>query len=206
LLWLTGEQLAADESAAEAIKWAESIDHVGSLSHALDNSLLLSVYKRDLPAVTRYAERLSSLADTYELPEVKAKSSIFSGWARTAEASRAGVREFESGLRMHRSVGTDEDTPLYYSLWADLLMRLKGPTKALPVLTRAIEEAEHNGNLFWLPELYRQRGLANALMRRGQDIGRKDLAKALSIGIQQGAISLVDRARADLLRIESESE
>ncbi|MDQ4060502.1 MAG: AAA family ATPase, partial [Pseudomonadota bacterium] len=46
-LWLTGDEKAAVESMEAAVRWAEEIDHLGSLCHALDVAMMLCCYRDD---------------------------------------------------------------------------------------------------------------------------------------------------------------
>ncbi len=42
-LWLTGDMDGSQESIRQALEWAETIDHLGSLCHALDNAVLVAL-------------------------------------------------------------------------------------------------------------------------------------------------------------------
>lgn len=199
LLWLTGDADGANEGIRQALEWAESIDHLGSLCHALDNAILLSTYQRDVPKTLELARRLRDLADVHDFPEVRAKSRIFAGWALALQGSLAeGLREFEAGLQTQQAIGTDEDAPVYSSLWAELLVRMGRSEPARLVLSGAIEEAEATGNMVWLPELYRLR----ALTRESDELRASvlDLERAAALAEGQGAATLAARARAELDR------
>ena len=202
LRWLTGDPAGADEDMRLALAWAGEIDHLGSLCHALDHAILLAAYKNDVAEVARLADRLASLAATNNLPEVEAKSRIFGGWAMGRSGSISeGLQALDDGLALQRSVGTDEDTPVYLGLRAGLLLDLARPDEALATVEAAIEEAERAGNAFWVPELYRHRGSISALTspRRGAWIG--DLDTAIKLASASGAATLARRAEADLVRL-----
>ncbi len=203
LLWLMGDPKGADESIREALTWAEAIDHTGSLCHALDNAILLATYERDISKVADLARRMRSLADEHDLPEVRAKSRIYAGWALALSGSLDdGLKEFEDGLAIHNAIGTDEDMPVYNSLRAELLVRSRQTDRALSILNDAIVDAERAGNVVWLPELYRQRAVT--WQSHGPDRGtsHRDFEQAIALAQQQGATALADRARADLDRHE----
>lgn len=205
LLWLMGDPHGADESIRQAMGWAEATDHPGSLCHALDNAILLATYQRDISKVADLARRMRELADEHELPEVRAKSRIFAGWALALQESLdKGLREFEEGLKSHRAIGTDEDMPVYCSLWAELLLQSDHADKALAVLNSAVAEAERAGNVVWLPELYRLRAAVRQAHQPDRVSSLRDLNQAASLAEEQGARALAARARADLARYEND--
>jgi predicted ATPase len=206
LLWLMGDQEGADESIRQAMEWAEATDHPGSLCHALDNAILLASYEHDIPKVAELARRMRELADEHDLPEVRAKSRIFAGWSLALrEHLDTGLREFEEGLKAHRAIGTDEDMPVYCSLWAELLVKSGQADKAMAVLNSAIMETEQAGNVVWLPELYRLRAVIRQAYQPDRVSSQRDLNRAASLADEQGAAGLAAKVRADLARFEGES-
>jgi predicted ATPase/class 3 adenylate cyclase len=206
LLWLMGDKEGADESIRQAMEWAEATDHPGSLCHALDNAILLASYEHDIPKVAELARRMRELADEHDLPEVRAKSRIFAGWSLALrEHLDAGLREFEEGLKAHRAIGTDEDMPVYCSLWAELLVKSGQIDKAMAVLNSAIMETEQAGNVVWLPELYRLRAVTRQAHQPDRVSSQRDLNRAASLADEQGAAGLAAKVRADLARFEGES-
>ncbi|RDI60802.1 ATP-binding protein [Microvirga subterranea] len=205
LLWLMGDNEGAIESMSQAMAWAEATDHPGSLCHALDNAILLASYQHDASKVSYLAQRMRALADEHDLPEVRAKSRIFAGWAQAILGDlKAGLLEFEEGVKAHRAIGTDEDMPVYCSLWAELLVKSQQPDKGLSILTSAIAEAERAGNLVWLPELYRLRAVTLQAHQPNETLSLQDLDRSISLAEDQGAAALAARARADRTRFESQ--
>lgn len=205
LLWLMGDEQGANESMSQALSWAEATDHPGSLCHALDNAILLASYQHDASKVSDLAHRMRVLADEHDLPEVRAKSRIFAGWAHALLGSlEAGLLEFEQGLRAHRAIGTDEDMPVYCSLWAELLVKSHQYDRALAILTSAIVEAEGVGNVVWLPELYRLRAVTRQAHQPNETLSFQDLDRAISLAEEQGAAALAAKAHADRTRFEGQ--
>jgi predicted ATPase len=198
LLWSMGEPEAARSDIKAALDWAETLHHVGSLCHALDNALLLARYEGAAELVSILARRAREIADAHGLPGVAAKSRIFSGWSRGMAGELApGLRELEEGLAQQRAIGTDEDMPVYLDMRAELLSLAGEAPSALRLLDDAIGHAERSANLFWLPELYRRR--AELRQQRGDDLAlvRGDLDHALALATQSGATTLAQRARLD---------
>ncbi|WP_230531060.1 ATP-binding protein [Microvirga roseola] len=205
LLWLTGDPSGADESMAKALEWAEAIDHPGSLCHALDIANLLSCYKRDIAGTIAFSRRLRELGETYERPEIRAKSRIFGGWGIALQGQVAeGLQELEEGLEIQQATGTDEDVPVYRSLWAELLVLSGRAERALSVLDEAIRDAEATGNLVWAPELYRQRASVREQAQPDRSASLQDLERALALAETQGAKALAERARADAERLQDQ--
>jgi predicted ATPase len=87
--------------------------------------------------------------------------------------------------------------PVYYGLWAELLMQSDAPDRALTVLDEGIAEAEATGNAVWLPELYRLRALTRPSDFDGLAASRADLERAIALAERQGATSLAERARLE---------
>ncbi|MBM6594042.1 AAA family ATPase [Microvirga pudoricolor] len=200
LLWLMGDRTGAQASMRQSLEWAESIDHLGSLCHALDYAALFSVYCRDLAQTAAFASRMHLLAETHGLPEVHAKSRIFGGWATALQgAFDTGFSEFLQGLEAQQAVGSDEDWPVYRSLWAELLIRAGQEDRALVVLNEAIQDAQTSGNAVWLPELYRMRARTRG-PAVNPDASVQDLESAIRLAEEQGAATLAALARADLDR------
>jgi predicted ATPase len=144
------------------------------------------------------AGRLRQVADVHDLPEIRAKSRIFGGWATALQGFPAeGLNEFEQGLTTQRAIGTTEDMPVYHGLWAELLLLSNAPEQALSVLDDGIAEADATGNVVWLPELYRLRALTRPPDAEGRTASQADLERAITLADGQGAVSLVLRARED---------
>jgi predicted ATPase len=196
LEWLLDRPEAARQSMAAAIGCAESIEHLGSLCHALDIALTLYGWEHDHATVAQLADRLGRIADLHDLPNAAAKSKIFSGWARAFDGDLSGgLVKLNHGLDLQKAIGTDEDMPIYAGMAAELLARLGREAAASQLLDEALEQAERAGNLFWVPELYRRR----ASLRRngGEDLKSPDLDRALELARKQGAKALVRRITSD---------
>jgi predicted ATPase/class 3 adenylate cyclase len=203
LLWLMGQEGAALEDIRAAIRWSEEIDHLGSKLHAIDYGIVLNAFQQDFAEVLRLSASMCAITEAHSSPGVDAKVKIFAGWARgLTGALTEGLREFEEGLAFHRSIGTDEDIPVYIDLWAQLLERAGAFQAGVDVLDCAITEAKSTGNIVWLPELYRRRALlrqqTNGLERKAS---LEDLERALSLAVGQGASTLAARVQADLQRL-----
>jgi predicted ATPase len=198
-LWFRGDLTSAADSVSAALRWAEEIDHLGSICHALDVSLLFSQLERNLSEVLRFSARMRDLADRHSLPNCEAKSDIFSGWAY---ALRGDVEEgramFERGLGHQREIGTEEDLPLYLDMRSETLECVKRHDLALLAIEEALDLASRENDVFWLPELYRRRAVLGEQCGRPRSHTLQDLEQAFSLAESQGAETLAKRVRADL--------
>jgi hypothetical protein len=84
-------------------------------------------------------------------------------------------------------------------------VRIRQFHEARTILNDAIESSLRTGQLFWLPELYRRRGLLSEAIGANRDASLQDLKQAIALAESQGAISLARRARADLERLSPSS-
>ena len=79
--WLLGQPERAAARADEALAWARSLDHSGSLAHALEMNLLLHFYRRDRAGkVAALADEIIDFAGRENFPVHKAKGLVFRGW------------------------------------------------------------------------------------------------------------------------------
>jgi class 3 adenylate cyclase/predicted ATPase len=199
-LWFLGDVAAARDSVRAAVDWAETLDHPGSLCHALDFALMLCRYEGNAAGAAALAERIAGLAEANELPGVHAKSRIFAGWAKGLTTSLAeGLRELEGGLARQQEIGTEEDFPVYVEMQAELLGMMGEARAGVELLDDTIARAERVGHLFWVPELYRRRALLSHAAGDEPERWIADLKRAIVEAT--GAPTLAARARADLARL-----
>ncbi|MBZ6076789.1 ATP-binding protein [Microvirga puerhi] len=202
-LWFRGDREAAVESVEAALRWAEEIEHLGSICHALDVALLFHHFEQNLPGVLRHAKRMRELADRHNLPNCEAKSDIFSGWARALQGEvKEGRDIFERGLTHQLAIGTEEDLPLYLDMRAATLEREGDDQRALQAVEEALNHARRTSNVFWLPELYRRRAILGQRCSWAAERVRDDLLHALQLAQEQGAELIAQRVRGELLRID----
>ena len=203
-LWFRGDLASAAESVNAALRWAEEIDHLGSVCHALDVALLFNHFEQNIPEVLRLSDRMRSLADQYSLPNCEAKSDIFSGWARTLNGEVAeGRAMFERGLKHQREIGTEEDLPLYLDMRAATLSCEGRHDLALLAIEEALDHADRTSDAFWLSELYRRRAVLGERCGRPRSLALQDLEHALSLAEAQGAQTLLQRVRSDLQTVRA---
>lgn len=199
--WFMGNESASETSLAEMMGWAQHIEHLESMVHALDYAVGLMHYRKDHDGVIAMADRLSALGEKHALPGAIAKAALFRGWARTLKGELTrGPIEFEEGYAMQRKIGTEENVSMHGGMQAEILECLGRHDEALSVLDETIDRARQSGQVFWLAELHRTRARLRRTVSRPLEEVRADLDRALAIAIEQEAGNLAARARADLER------
>lgn len=159
VLWMQGHAKRALEEERRALVWAKRKRHAGTLAHAYDLALLHRYYCRDALAVRSFADRMIELAEDQGMPEHRARGHLFQGWALAQQGDTdAGLQVFEEGYRRQRSIGTDEDTPIYVCMHAEILNRLGLHERALHDLREVCAELERLEIRNWLSEVWRQIG------------------------------------------------
>ena len=203
--WLLGR---FDESLASirlALDWAESLAHVGSRVHAMDYALVLHRLRRDAAEVARRASEMTAFAAEQHLSEYHAKAMLFRGWAKAllGDVSR-GLSEMSAALAGEEEVGTPEDLPLYYEMFAEVCERAGRFDEGLDAVREGFARAERGRIVYWNAELHRRRG--ELMLAAGDD--RVAVAgcfeRALTDARAQGAPFLVLRAATSLARLTRE--
>jgi predicted ATPase len=200
--WMQGRPLRAQQAERLSMYWAETLGHLGSLMHARDMRLLHRVYRRDFAAVFAQAGELLSVTE-HDLADHRAKGLIFRGWATALRTdTAAGLGMLEDGLAQQRTIGTNEDFPVYESLRAEALMRAGRPGRAAETLLAVIAEFDGVGLSFWMPELLRLLGEAVvADDPAAAVVALGHFAAAASLARGQGAAMLELRAAVSAARL-----
>jgi predicted ATPase len=198
-LWFMDDPDGSDAAIRDCLAWAEAIDHVGSLFHALDYAVVLSRYREDYAGVLHYAARMEEIAADHAMPGGRAKALLFSGWAEAlAHDPARGLARFQEGHDLQRRIGTEENLPIFTDMHAGILARAGRPEEALRLMEDAIAKSQAVGQLFWLAELHRTRAGLAAAIGLPAELVRAGLLRARETARTQGALALVRRAEADL--------
>ena len=200
-LWLLGKPETSIERADEALAWAKKLEQAGTTAHALDMSLQLHHYRRDLRKVMERSEEIIEFAKQENFPIHKAKGLVFRGWAVAhLEDPIAGLALIRAGLDSQEDVGTREDFPIFFDMLAEVLDMTGENSEALHVIDEALTEAAANGLRYWTAELYRRRGelLLNGNMKPEAE---ECFLRARKTAHQQGATALELRAAMSLARL-----
>ena len=190
---------ASENAINQSLEHAASVDHVGSLVHALYYALVLRRCQGRYEDVHALGEQMLSLAERHSLAASQARAHMYCGWAELMlSKAESGARRFHEGFALHRRSGTDDNLTIHSDMHSQVLQEIGQPREALSVVNNAIKVGRKSGQWFWLAELYRQRArLRHGLGDRPSSV-RSDLARAVRIADAQGAAWLLARAKQDL--------
>ncbi len=203
VLWMQGQPGSALAAEREALTWAEFQAHAGTQAHAFDLALLHRYYRRDMAGTRAFAEKMITLAEDSGMTEARARGRLFLGWALAHEGDPAtGLSVFEDGYKRQRAVGTDEDTPTYVCMYAEILNLLGQHDRALQELRTVCAELERLGICNWVPEVWRLIG-ETALQGNPEDpdMAGEAFDAAARIGAEQGVVMLEMRNALSRLRL-----
>jgi predicted ATPase/class 3 adenylate cyclase len=203
--WLLGRFDESLSSIRLALDWAESLAHVGSRVHAMDYALVLHRLRRDRAEVARRASEMAAFAAEQHLSEYHAKGMLFRGWAKALLGDvSAGLGEMRGALTCVEEVGTPEDFPLYYEMFAEVCEHAGRFDEGLDAVRKGFARAERGRIVYWNAELHRRRG--ELMLAAGEDplAVAGCFEQALIDARAQGAPFLVLRAAVSLARLPLE--
>jgi predicted ATPase len=194
-MWLRGYPDQALQAATAGITHARSLQHTGSIGHAMDIEIMLHRYRQDAATVLHRAAALKAFAEKQASKDLVSKSQIFKGWAlATLGKPKASLQLINGGLAVQRAIGTQEDFPVYFEMLAATYDALGEFDQALALLDEAIELVERTGSQYWSAEVFRKKGAL--MLRLGADDEAVDcFDRAIAIAESQSARSLLLRAR-----------
>ena len=148
-----------------------------------------------------FADRCRALSTERGFPFWLAASSVMSGAAQVKQGHAAdGFPLIEQGLSQLRLIGAKMPYPYLLSCYADALLLVGDPARAMATIDEALAMARANVDRNYEPELLRLRG--EALASQGDLPGAEQhFRMALALCSAQGARTLEQRADASLGRI-----
>jgi predicted ATPase len=203
-LWLLGKPEASLTRADEALAWARNLEQAGTTAHVLDMSLQLHQYRRDLRKVMERSDEIIEFAKQENFPIHMAKGHVFRGWAVAhLDDPTTGLALIRAGLDSQQNVGTREDFPIFFDMFAEVLGMTGETSEALRVIDEALSEVAASGLRYWTAELHRRKGelLLNGNMKEKAE---ESLLRARRTAHQQGATALELRAAMSLARFWSD--
>jgi len=209
--WLIGRPDEAIQSEHLAQAWLDTLHHGGSWSHFKYIAIMHRLYRREPSEVLRIADELTDFAEEQGLADDRTKALLFAGWAhaRLGNLSR-GLAEMREGLERQKAIGTSEDFPVFYDMFAEVLAMNGRIDEALEEITKAQADFEAMGLRVWLPELRRRVGyLLQLRMPQDPEPALAAYRSALELASDQGARTLALRAAtnvAELLRSQGRLE
>ncbi len=154
--WMQGRLEEGLRAEQDAMAWARRLDHLGSRVHAMGQTLVHRVYRRDYEEVFARSAELIDLTAAHGMAEHGAAGLIFSGWVvGMKDDPAAGLARMEQGFARQQDIATTEDFPVYLCALAEVLVRLGRPDEAVERIEGRIRNFDRIGLRMWMPELLR---------------------------------------------------
>jgi tetratricopeptide (TPR) repeat protein len=196
--WLLGQRDEAAAAMARAQAAAEALQHPPALVHCLCVSSYWLLFSRQWDRLGPIAERAVriSVEEGYRFWEPMARMAL--AFADAEQGDRAAaLRSALSNMERYKATGAGLVASQFEARLAELMIRAGDPAGALRRLDACIPDAEARAERCYMPELYRVRGTAHAALG-DHAAALRDLHRAIALSSEQGAMPLLDRAKADL--------
>lgn len=180
---------------SQSIDVARALRNPHALAWALAAGALTHVFLDDIRSAAADAEEALALAVSHRLPQWRAWSTFFSGWARTrADEPGSGLQMMEEGACAWRATGAELSTTLLRGLLAEGHGRHGDAARAREHLDAAFAHHHAFQEAYMLAELYRIEAAIGRLEDRPPDVVRGALVKAEEVARGQGATAFRLRA------------
>jgi DNA-binding SARP family transcriptional activator len=167
-LWLLGESDLARSHAERGIALAERTNHPYSQTVGWAYAGLTYQFMRDVPSLRVAAQRVAALSDQYGFVYYAEWARMLLGWI-AAQEGRAdeGIALIQAGLdNLDRQCALAR-RPYYLSLLADAHVAAGDIDRARTIVDRALALADARGDVWWNPELARQKSALESRTLRG---------------------------------------
>lgn len=186
-LWLQGRVEEAREHVARAAAIAAELDHPFTTMQTAAYRAISQQLEGDQEAAWRSAEAAVAGCRRHDIAYYHEWGVIVGGWvmAQRGEA-QAGLARIQRGLEALRQQDAALRRPYYLALLAEIQLQLGQPEAARATLDSAQAMAGQNGDVWYLPELYRLRGLthptgAEAWFRRACVLAQTQGSRSLQL-------------------------
>ncbi len=176
-----------------------------NLAVTLGNACYIHQLKGDLAAMEKLSSRLIEHAEEHGFRNWEQMGVFFSCWVSLHRRPDSDtLSRFGSALEAMSS--EEIEMSYFYGIAADLYMRQGEYSKADHYLTRALQQAEHKGEEFFLAELYRLRGhfilkhdpsataAAEQFFRKAIDCARSQGARSWELNAANALVDLLNRS------------
>ena len=181
-----------------AVALAESLEHPGSLAHALVMGLIVTTVTRAPELLRPYAERMLELGRKLNVPPQQAMGAYHLAWADAETGDRSKGLD-QMGAMYDQITTMGPITLLYKVMYIDQLLKAGRAEEALSAADKATAALRFPDRGFCLPELFRLRGDCLAAVGRPEE-AIPELLRAEAMAERDGAELLRLRAAASLHR------
>jgi tetratricopeptide (TPR) repeat protein len=199
--WLLGYPDRAAATLENAIEYARGLEHPYTLSFPLMYAVILSLLRRDLPALERAIEEERLLCDEYGYQLWLTFLVPYQGWVLAERGERErGVTLILESLPTREALGARCFETLVYGVLAQACTIADRTTEALNAVTKGLDFAERTGERFYEAGLRRLGGEVQLMMKRSEEAERS-FEKAIDVARAQRARSFELRATMSLARL-----
>lgn len=195
-LWLQGHPAQAAEQARRAVREAERMDHPVTLSVAMIWAITVFLWTGDLRSAEQHVAWFTARAGTHSLgPYLAVGQALAAALAVRRGDAEAGVEGLQAGLAtLHEARYEVLTTALEIAL-AEGLAATGRAAEGLALVEATIRRVEARGDLVYMPELLRVKGL---LLRATPEAAEACFRQSLDRARRQGALAWELRAATDL--------
>jgi DNA-binding SARP family transcriptional activator len=200
-----GDRVAAYQYQAEALHYAQQLEHPFSLGYCLGWGALLFSVALDHQSTRSYSDAAIALGHEHRLGQWLPMGQVLHGWARGWQSSNPNERkqamnELQAGIDAFYATGFASLRPYFLALLADMHLQQGDFGECQRLVQRAIALIEQGNERWCLAELYRR--LGDVLYQTGVAAQANEAyQQALAIADTQGAQAFAERALAGLARL-----
>jgi len=202
-LWLQGHPDQAVKRARRAVEDAGAMDHSLTLAIALIWAISVFLWTGDLESAEAYINLLISRAESHSLAPYLLVARGFKGEVAIRSGDgKGGVESLQSSLqKLHAAPYELLTTELNLSLVRGL-SAIGQFDEAISLIDRSVDQVETNGNLLYLPELLRVKGVTLLLLPKiDRENAETCLLRALESSRRQGARAWELRIATDVAKL-----
>jgi TOMM system kinase/cyclase fusion protein len=202
-LWLLGYPDQALERSREALTLAQELSHPYSLAYALQSTMRLHRFRREVQVAREQAEALVTLSNQHGFAQWAAGGTMMYGWALTVQGQEGeGMAQMHHGLTAWRAMGIEAGLPYWLAMLAEAYGSTGQVEAGRRVLAEALTLVDTTEERWWEAELHRLEGeLLLALSMDNAAQAETCFHQALDIARRQQAKSLELRAAMRLSRL-----
>jgi predicted ATPase/DNA-binding winged helix-turn-helix (wHTH) protein len=195
-LWLQGHPAQAVEQARRAVREAERLDHPVTLSVAMIWAITVFLWTGDLRSAEQHVAWFTARAGTHSLgPYLAVGQALVAALAVRRGDAEAGVEGLQAGLATLRGARYEVLTTVLEIALAEGLAATGRAAEGLALIEATIRRVEARGDLVYMPELLRVKGL---LLRATPQAAEACFRQSLDWARRQGALAWELRAATDL--------
>ena len=201
--WLSGNVECARGLSEQAVREAQKLGHVATITHACAYRVILEGCREDPAAMRTAAEALLGIAREHNVALYEAYARISLSWARRRlGVSDADATELRQALANYLEQGNRFLAPWFYAFNAELEALAGRVEDALASVDAGLALAEQTGERWTDPLLHRRKGEI-LLQRNSFDPAPAEEAfrSAIDIARQQGSRSFALRTALSLAKL-----